>query len=131
MRISDWSSDVCSSDLSLAGRRPVALGRLSTSNRSYGRPTDRLDRPGHRYSTPGPHTRRQLRSPQSRADCGPAHQASGWSVSRKVGPLPPPALPAECLRHTTENTRVTLAQSSGRSEERRAGEGSVSESKTE
>src|SRR3546814_4852678 len=34
MRISDWSSDVCSSDLRLAGRRPATLGpaalRLAT-----------------------------------------------------------------------------------------------------
>src|SRR3546814_3957183 len=64
MRISDWSSDVCSSDL-------------------------------------------------SRADCGPAHTASGWSVRRQVGQLPPQSLPDECLRQASANARVTFAKSSG------------------
>src|SRR3546814_1761920 len=33
MRISDWSSDVCSSDLACAGKRQIAVPRMGTQHR--------------------------------------------------------------------------------------------------
>src|SRR3546814_20287133 len=43
MRISDWSSDVCSSDLTLLHRQHMRSGKVTLRDFNFERPTDRME----------------------------------------------------------------------------------------
>src|SRR3546814_7184323 len=75
MRISDWSSDVCSSDLGAIGRIPPV--RQLPAQRTPGE----ADRVGSRSAT---HSRRMARTAGPRQIGAPALTVSGLSRSDKV-----------------------------------------------
>src|SRR3546814_7538262 len=86
MRISDWSSDVCSSDLSLAASSPRGVFRSPLqpvrSTHAHGRPTRRVLSASHRR-------------------CAPASTNGSASLSRDPRPAPV-ARACRSEEHTSE-----------------------------
>src|SRR3546814_8224545 len=98
MRISDWSSDVCSSDLPLHARR--ARPRLAGGRAELPGPFPAAARTPRRAGDPRPVQRR----PRARGDgaARPAEGDAGPGRGARAGALPTRHRPRRSEEHTTE-----------------------------
>src|SRR3546814_10899646 len=87
MRISDWSSDVCSSDLPAVGERP-GRDRQRMFDRVEHRPTARVDREQRRRPGIAEQFALHVRTPERLAQ-SPRHLARQRHLETPVADVPP------------------------------------------
>src|SRR3546814_14289484 len=88
MRISDWSSDVCSSDLPDRGAGSPSLSSSGDTGKAYGAASGRVGSPWSSHANRAAAQRNSLggkESPINRTESGPINVIRPRSEERRVG----------------------------------------------